>query len=320
MVSCWGLTSGQAGMVAQVKALASALKLEVQLKKADIRKPFSYLPNAVYPPFRHSIVPHLLAAGSDSLTAPYPDVVISCGRRAALMAMGLKTRAPHTRFIHIQDPQMPSRYFDLVGAMQHDAITGANVLKTRFALHAITPEILQRAKQEFEPVFAAYAAPRIAVLLGGSTNKYTLDAIAMKQLVDVLQTIQTQSKGSLLITPSRRTGEANIRTLNESFAQNRNVYIYDFSGANPYLGLLAVADAIVVTNDSVNMMSEALATGKPVYILPLSGHSNTNPARFAETLIQDGLARTFGGTWERWTYSIPDEMKSLSEEISKRMF
>lgn len=316
---CWGLTSGAAGMVAQVKSLALALNLDVQMKKVDIRAPFSFLPNAVYPCVRSFIFPQLLSRESDSLAEPFPDVIISCGRRAALVAMGLKMKAPDTRFIHIQDPQMPARYFDLVVAMAHDKIEGENVIKTRFALHSITSDSLRQARNMFEPVFASYASPRIAVLLGGSTNKYTLNTQAMEQVVSGLKDLLDKSKGSLLITPSRRTGEANITRLREAFAGEKRVYIYNFLDENPYMGLLALADAIVVSNDSVNMMSEAHATGKPVYILPLSGHEHTKPARFAEALMRDGIARRMDGDLEKWDYPVSNEMQELAQAIRQRL-
>ena len=241
--------------------------------------------------------------------------MISCGRRAALVAMGLRQYAPDTKFIHIQDPHLPSNYFDVVIAMQHDKITGANVIKTRFALHAVTPEILQQAQQKFVTLFAAYSAPHIAVLLGGSTNKYTLTSAGMQQIISSLQELLSRTQGCLLITPSRRTGEKNISTLRDVFAGNPRVYIYDFTAENPYLGLLARADFIVVTNDSVNMMSEAQATGKPIYILPLPEHTNTKPSRFAEKLISDGIAKTISYPLEKWIYPRSGEVSQVSEAV-----
>ena len=276
MQSCWGLTSGQAGMAAQVRALALALKLTPQMKTVDIRKAFTYLPNEIYLPFRKVIVPYLLAPKSDSLLPPYPELVISCGRRAALVAMGLRQYAPDTKFIHIQDPHLPSNYFDVVIAMQHDKITG---------------------------------------LLGGSTNKYTLTSAGMQQIISSLQELLSRTQGCLLITPSRRTGEKNISTLRDVFAGNPRVYIYDFTAENPYLGLLARADFIVVTNDSVNMMSEAQATGKPIYILPLPEHTNTKPSRFAEKLISDGIAKTISYPLEKWIYPRSGEVSQVSEAV-----
>jgi uncharacterized protein len=251
--------------------------------------------------------------------APYPDMLITCGRRAALVAMGLKAHLPELRAIHIQDPQMDPRYFDLVVAMQHDKVTGPNVIKTRFALHAITPAVLADARKKFERVFAAYPGPRVAVLIGGSTNKYTLDTPAMKQVIVSLQELLKQAQGSLLITPSRRTGDDNIRMLREAFSNNSRVYIYDFASENPYMGMLALGDCIVVTNDSVNMMSEAHATGKPLYILPLPGHADTKPARFAEELIAEGIARQAGAPLEQWPYTTSDEMELLAQEVAERL-
>jgi mitochondrial fission protein ELM1 len=314
----WGITSGQAGMAAQVRSLALALALEIDMKTADIAAPFRFLPNALFPPLRKLIVPVMLKRGSDGVSEPFPDMVISCGRRAALIAMGLKSLSPATRFIHIQDPQMKADCFDLVVAMAHDRIEGDNVIKTRFALHAVTPALLQSARVYFNDLFAPYAAPRIAVLFGGSTNKYRLTRSAMLKAIDSLKAMLSAG-GSLLITPSRRTGEANLALLREAFAGDARVYIYDLASENPYHGMLAWADAAVVTNDSVNMMSEAQATGKPLYILPLSGHRGTKPARFAQSLLDQGVAREFMGAFAQWEYSASNEMQELAGQIRRRL-
>ncbi len=71
--------------------------------------------------------------------------------------MGMRDLASAgTQFIHIQDPQAPARHFDLVVAMEHDKITGDNVIKTHFALHSITPEKLAGAAETFAPRFADF--------------------------------------------------------------------------------------------------------------------------------------------------------------------
>jgi uncharacterized protein len=320
MMTCWGLTSGNAGMIAQVKALALALGLEPHMKQVDLKPLVAWVPNSVLCSLRSHILSHGVDAKSDLLAAPYPDVVISCGRRAAAVAMALRVVAPKTKFIHIQDPKAPAQYFDLVVAMEHDNITGINVIKVPYALHTITPERLQESTSQWAPHFISYAKPHVAVLLGGSTNKYTFSASAMAQLVLSLQKLLQNIEGSLLITPSRRTGDDNITMLRNSFAGNPRVYIYDFVEPNPYMGLLALADTIVVTNDSVNMMSEARATGKPIYILPLSGHDHTKPARLAQKLVHDGVARMFNGKAEQWSYPLVDEMRALAQEVRNRIF
>ncbi len=284
MTTCWGITDGSAGMVAQVRSLALAMGLQPELKTISLKKPWSLLPNICYDsPLKSCILPYALCEPKN-ITQSCPDIIISCGRKAALVALALKKKNPSLKVVHIQDPQMSSKHFDVVVAMQHDKITGSNVIKTLFALHSISPEILAAAKEKFTPRFAGYPQPHIAVLLGGSTNKYTLTKERMEVVITDLQEWLAGTKGSLLITPSRRTGAENIASLQQTFAGNKNVYIYDGVEENPYMGLLAVADEIIVTNDSVNMMSEAFATGKPVTILEMEGHENTKPARFAEII------------------------------------
>ena len=284
MTTCWGITDGSAGMVAQVRSLAVVMGLQLEMKIISLKKPWSLLPNICYDsPLKTCILPYALC-NPENVTQSCPDIIISCGRKAALVALALKKKNPSVKLVHIQDPQMSSKHFDVVVAMQHDKITGGNVIKTLFALHSISPDILQVAKEKFMPRFAAYPQPHIAVLLGGSTNKYTLTKERMEVVITDLQEWLAGTKGSLLITPSRRTGAENIAALQQAFAGNKNVYIYDGVEENPYMGLLACADEIIVTNDSVNMMSEAFATGKPVTILELEGHEKTKPARFAEII------------------------------------
>jgi hypothetical protein len=318
----WGMTDGSAGMAAQVRALAFAMGAVAEMKVVRVKKPFVWLPNAFHAAFLSKfIVPYFIEAGSDALDAPWPDVVISCGRRASLVAMGMRAKsAPHKPiFINIQDPRVDPRHFDLVVAMAHDAVEGDNVIKTTYALHSITPEKLAEARAQFAARFAAYATPHVAVLLGGSTNKYQLDAKAMAQVIAQLKAVVEAGSGSLLITPSRRTGEANIALLREAFAGDARVYIYDFVEANPYLGLLALADVLVVTDDSVNMMSEAHATGKPIYLLHLPGHANTKPANFSLMMEKEGAARPLVPVLERWSYRKSHEMEWLSKKMETRL-
>ncbi len=317
----WGLTDGSAGMAAQVKALAVALGKPVEMKKIAVRKPYVWLPNAVHALLRPFIFPRFLDEGSDALSEPWPELVISCGRRAGLIAAGMRAKTPHGKplYIHIQDPQMSPKHFDVVVAMAHDKVEGDNVIKTVYALHRITPEALAHARAQFTPKFAQYPGPHVAVLLGGSTNKYHFTEAAMQGVVAQLQAVLAQSEGSLLITPSRRTGEKNIALLREAFAGNARVYIYDFVEENPYMGLLACAEILIVSNDSVNMMSEAHATGKPIYLLNLPGHANTKPARFGKMLEKEGAARSLVPVLERWTYRKSHEMEWLTKTLETRL-
>jgi mitochondrial fission protein ELM1 len=324
---CWCVTDGSAGTVAQVKALAAALGYTPAMKTVKIAAPFIWLPNTAYDSALQYALPKAMHT-YDALEAPWPELIISCGRRGALAALGIKhmltrkTKEHKVKLVHIHDPQMSAKHFNLIIAMQHDAIEGKNVIKTPFALHQINDHALSAAKERFTRRFSLYTTPFTAVLLGGGTNKYNLNTSRMAELIGSLRRVMDANPGSLLVTPSRRTGHDNIKALVNAFPRMRDsrVYVYDGISENPYLGILALSDHIIVTNDSVNMMSEAVATGKPVHILRLPGHINTKPARFAEKLISEGFARPLeGGKLESWQYTAGDEMQVLSEQIKRQL-
>jgi uncharacterized protein len=311
----WGITDGSAGMVAQVRALADALGVDITHYAIALRRRYRWVPNALFPLVGRLVLSHMVRGAQYDLQTP-PDMVISCGRKGALVAAALKQRFPAVKVLHIQDPLMSARYFDLVVAMQHDRITAPNVLKAKFALHRISPAVLAQAEAQFAPRFAAYDRPRAAVLLGGSTNKYTLTPEAFSEVLNVLDAVRVSH--SLLITPSRRTGAENLARLEVHFRGDSGVYCYDFISDNPYLGLLACADLLVVTNDSVNMMSEAYATGKPLIIIPLAKHVDTKPARFAQMLVDSGTA-CYAGQGAPKPHTPEREMETLVQEIRARL-
>ena len=125
------------------------------------------------------------------------------------------------------------------------------------------------------------------------------------------------SGAGLAVTPSRRTGAANEAVLREGLAAVPSV-IWDGEGENPYFGYLALADAIVVTADSVSMVSEACATGKPVYVFDLEGGSRKFK-RFHDNLREAGITRAFEGTLAEWRYRPPDDTERVAREVRRRM-
>jgi mitochondrial fission protein ELM1 len=121
-------------------------------------------------------------------------------------------------------------------------------------------------------------------------------------------------KASLLITPSRRTSPDALRVLNQQIAQVPH-FLWDGQGNNPYFGILGLADYLVVTCDSVNMVSEAASTGKPVYVLDLSGGSEKF-ARFHRAMREDRITRPFAGKLEPYSYVPPDDMALVAARVN----
>jgi mitochondrial fission protein ELM1 len=310
--SCWIITEGHAGMEAQCRGLAAALGLAPVIKRVRVRWLWDILPNRFwFAPLR------ALAADSDRLDPPWPDLVISCGSVGAPLAAAIRAASGgRTRAVHIQDPKMDAHRFDLIIAPRHDGLSGDNVLSSKAAIHPVTPQKLADGARQWAPAFATLPRPLIGVLIGGSNGRHRLTPEIVGRLADDLAALARRTGGSLAVTPSRRTGAENESALRERL-KDVPTYIWDGKGDNPYFGLLALADAIVVTEDSVSMTSEAVATGKPVYVAALAGDSR-RLRRFHQMLMEDGITRPFDGKLASWTYEPPNDTEHAAAEIRRR--
>lgn len=234
------------------------------------------------------------AVAAEAFAAPVPPVVIGCGGAGARVAAAL--RGEDVKAVAIQHPRMDLRKFDAVLAGRHDGITGPNVIVTRTALHRVTAARLAAEAQTWAPFFAPYRRPLAAVLLGGSNGRYRFGAAEAHMLAAQLAVVARDY--GLVITPSRRTSPEVLAILRAAL-EPLGAWIWDFSGENPYFGMLACADALIVTADSVSMVSEAVATSAPVYLVRLPGRSS-RIGRFMDDLVADGRVRDFAGTLALW--------------------
>ncbi|MBI3451314.1 MAG: mitochondrial fission ELM1 family protein [Rhodospirillales bacterium] len=308
--SCWILTEGYVGLEAQCRGLAEALGVDPVYKRVRFRFPWTVLPNRLW--FRAFSA---LAPGSDQLAPPWPDLVISCGNGGVPLALAIK-RASGARTVHIQHPSVDPRHFDAVIVPRHDDLAGENVIVSKAAIHGVTPAKLADGAREWGPAFAHLPRPLVAVLIGGSNGRYQLTAPIVTRLADRLAALARERGAGIAITPSRRTASEAVEILRQRLA-GLPAYIWDGAGANPYFGLLGLADAIVVTEDSVSMTSEACATGKPVYVVELEG-SSRRLDRFQADLRDDGMTRPFTGALESWTYVPPDDTAHAAAELKRR--
>ncbi|MGO8865528.1 MAG: mitochondrial fission ELM1 family protein [Alphaproteobacteria bacterium] len=311
--SCWIVTEGAAGMESQCRGLSEALGLEAVIKRVNPRLPWLALPSSWWPcPFRS------LGSGSDRFDPPWPDILISCGRKSVAIALAVKRASGGRSFlVHVQDPLMNTAAFDLVAAPGHDRVKGANVIVTRGALHPVTPEKLGEAARHFRPLLAALPRPLVAVLVGGANGRDRFTPADAARIADQLVELARSTGAGLAVTPSRRTGAEYERILRERLKEVA-AYLWDGSGENPYLGLLALSDYILVTSDSVSMASEACATGKPVYILELAGGSKRH-RKFHDELREAGLTRPFEGRLERWSYAPLLDAEVVAAEVRRRL-
>jgi len=169
-------------------------------------------------------------------------------------------------------------------------VEGPNVMKVATALHGVTPQKLAEAADLWRERLRPSSEPLAGVLIGGPTSGKTFPTAAF---VAALTRLRREGGARLAIAPSRRTPAALIAAIEAAFAGDSGVFIWDRESDNPYLGVLALADRLVVTSDSVSMISEALATGHPVDVF--GQPQNDRHAAFLETLIEDGVIVPFTG-------------------------
>ena len=284
----WCLTTGEAGLRQQVRGLARELSPTFEERVVRVSRLMALAPAHMFALTLTGVSPL-----EGPIAPPWPDVLISAGRRAGLAAMAIRRRsaAPMVT-IHIQPPSVPAA-FDLVVAMPHDRLAGRNVIQVDTALHGLSARVLAEAASRPDPRFAKMPRPWTAVLLGGDTTHKPFAAADALRLADGLDGLRNRTGGSLLVTPSRRTPAAVIAALGARFNQDVTTYFWDGGGSNPYLPMLACAEAVVVTGDSISMISEALATTADVWVFDVAGGGRH--ARFVQSLLDRKLIGYLGG-------------------------
>lgn len=311
----WALVDERAGNRSQAMGVADALGFPYELK--DIRFGWlARLPNLVLA----SSLSALSWRSRRSLAPPWPDVVIAAGRRAAPVMRAIKRRSGGRAFlVQLMDPGVPRRDLDLIAVPLHDGVvSGSNVVATTGAAHRVTPEGLATAQTEWAPRFDYLPRPRIAVMVGGPTERRAFTAMMAQTLANQVSALAAGLGGSLLVSTSRRTGNA-ANELIEAITVPHHAYRFQDSGENPYLGYLAIADAVVVTGDSASMCTEACATGGPVYIYAPRGFVIEKHTRLHVFLFENGYARPFEGTLEQWTHPPLNPAPTIAEQVLRRL-
>ena len=287
----WALALPEAGFRSQVIGLAEALHQPFILKNVNLKKPWSLIPVRFCP---FSLMG--LDAASDMLTPPWPDLVISCGRRTIPLALAIKRASGNkTLAVHIQDPKSATPLFDLVIPMTHDGAKGTNVMQVDTALHRITEEKLSEAASYWAHSFSALQRPLVGVILGGSNRTYRFTKDVAERMITLLDQLHSSTGAYFYIAASRRTDDEALHVFDRFSKTASHIRFWKGEEENPYLGILALSDALIVTEDSVSMISEALSTGNPVATFPLAGVS-TRHGLFIENLLNNGAVTRFDGT------------------------
>lgn len=252
--------------------------------------PFMQVPTKSFPP---------LNTADD-----FPQIIVTCGRRMAGVSIALRERAKRhgakLTTIHLQDPRLNPALFDMLIVPRHDPARGKNVIVTKAALNRLDQSQIISSARNLPKSWKTATSPRVAVLLGGDNRRYTISNKMADHMADQLRRFARANDATLFLIPSRRCPEPVWHHL-QTALENTNCYVTDKHQPNPYPGIFGISDAIIVTSDSVNMVSEASSTGKPVMI--------------AYWTSETGRIKTFHQTMESEGHSLP-----LTEKLPAHEF
>ena len=290
MTTVWILADDRAGNVSQLLGIAEALELPFERK--DIRyDAWIKLPNFL----RGKTLIGLDKQYRNTLSGPYPDIVLSAGRRSFPIARYIRKKSGNkTKIIQLMNPGFIGfKEAELVVLPQHDNFKGKqkNVMRVIGSPHRVSRIKLSQERQKWAPFFEKYPHKRISLIVGGATknNPFTL---AMAQ--DLINGVRTLNPASVLVTTSRRTPADIVELLQKELPKPNYFYRFGDKSENPYFGLLACADEIVVSGDSMSMCSECCASGVPVHIFAPDDMMSMKHKRFHQTLYKEGYAVPLG--------------------------
>jgi mitochondrial fission protein ELM1 len=248
------------------------------------------------------------------ISGPYPDIAIASGRRTVAYLRTLKAASPDTVTLFLKDPRCNNTGADLIWVPFHDKRRGDNVMVTLTGPHRITTDVLSHAQKTGPQAIHHLPGPRVALILGGDTKKEKFGQAAAKRLAHYLEH-QLPSNMSVMVTPSRRTPPYLLKQVAKAL-RGRAHWIWDGTGDNPYLSMLALSDAIIVTADSHSMLSDVLATPVPVYIFEPDAYPEKLKITITQ-LLRQPLVHLLDSPLETGSRAPIDSTELMADELRR---
>ncbi|MEK6733553.1 MAG: ELM1/GtrOC1 family putative glycosyltransferase [Pseudomonadota bacterium] len=316
----WIIIDHKTGNANQAIAVAKALGFPYETKFLKYNA-LSFLPNRLK-------FNSLLGIDSkkELISAPFPDVVISSGRKTAVVSNYIKKRNPKTIAIHLMKPDLPFENFDLVCLPLHDRNSqNANISNILFTIGA--PAFLDKSSASeitkiLKKKISQLHSPLIALMIGGKTKESNYTKEELKHLLYKTNEIAIRMKACVLITTSRRTDIDITEEVNNLITVPH--YFYDWHNPNgdinPYLGFLSLADYFIITGESVSICSEILTIGKPIYIYRKERVLYKKHMKFLDYLFSLSYIKYLDSKiLEKWDYPLLAEAERISEAIKEKL-
>ena len=232
-----------------------------------------------------------------ALERRWATVTISAGAATGLINL-VWSRGIGAKTVHLMRPPWPfARRFGLRIVPRHDRVReDAHTVVTRGALHLVTPERLQTAGEGPRRRWSLTRPLQIGCLLGGDSREARLSPALMETVIEQLLAAAGQLDAELLVTTSRRTSsgaEAVVERRLGAHPRCPLLVVASRDGRAGYVPeILAVAQVIVVSGESMSMVSEAVASGKPVLVFaPAATRPWPKHRRFLTSLAAEGIVQ-----------------------------
>ena len=303
------LTQGMHGMVSQVEGLAKALGLNYKHQKIELKSFWNLIPPRISP-ISENLVKNKFVCDC--------KVIISCGRKSVIPSIALKKRLGNQIFnIHIQDPKVSFKHFDLIVSPKHDNLKGENIIDTTGAIHYLNKKEIED-NSEYLGIEKDKRRELVAFIIGGPNRYYKYSQKQVHELFNKIKTLFTPDRYKIIVIPSYRTPDNILKQAFNTF--NFNHHVVKSVDKKSYLSALSISDYIVVTCDSTSMISEAAITGKPVYVAMMKSYSISKKfKKFYSQLQELGITRELDDRIEKWSYSSLNEVNRIAPIIKQKM-
>ena len=304
------LTEGMHGMISQVEGLAKALDLDFTHHKVELNNFWKFIPPKLTP------ISNKVYKDFDATNY---DIIISCGRKSVVPSIYLKKNSQKKIInIHIQDPKVNLKYFDIIVTPEHDGVTGDNVISSKGAIHYLTEQEIGSSKD--------YLTGRLdnkknylGLIIGGPNKYYNYSNQIIERVLLKVKKISELNKLQVIAIPSIRTPK-NIITMTSEILGENHIAINEVD-KRAYLSTLAISKYLVVTCDSTSMISEAAITGKPVYVEELPAKKNDYRfKKFRDLFTKLNIIKKLDKNLEDWTYKKLDETNRIAKEIKEKIY
>lgn len=263
----WLVLGDKHGDNAQVEIVEQALPWTCIRKHVQVKDAFLVKKPVVKPSVDHIDLEH-----SDPLQPPWPDIILSVGRRPSMVALWIKQQsAGHSRIVLFGKPSSHVSDYDLTITSSEILMPPvSNVLTINYPLMRVDNTAIDLASKTWLPKLSSLPRPLIAIMIGGPTKPYVYDQRTTQRIISKAQQIINQQNGTVYLVTSRRTPGHFVDLLYEQLPKGAVLYRWNHRlEENPYKALLGLGDGFVVTEDSISMMIEIAKLGKPLAIFPL---------------------------------------------------